>query len=69
MPKVIDDHATRNLLSCLVKRSSLKPPIYIMRKLGVCRATATKYINNPLEMRLGDIKALGLSLEDIGGLL
>ena len=69
MPKVIDDHATRNLRSYLDRRSTIAPPIYIMRKLGVCRATATKYIKNPLEMKLGDIKALGLTLEEIGGLL
>ena len=69
MPKIVDDRATRNLSSCLCKRSTLKPATYLQKRLGVCHATALKYIKNPLRMRLRDIKALKLTDEEIRGLL
>ena len=69
MPKVIDDHATRNFNAYLCKRSTLKPATYLQKKLGVCHATALKYIKDPLQMRLRDIKTLKLTEEEIRGLL
>jgi hypothetical protein len=69
MAKIVDDHATRNLSSYLCKRSTLKPVTYLEKKLGVCHATALKYIRDPLQMRLRDIKTLKLTEEEIRGLL
>jgi hypothetical protein len=41
----------------------------LQKRLGVCHATALKYIKDPLQMRLRDIKALKLTDEEIRGLL
>lgn len=69
MPKVIDDHAERALRSAISRRTTLSPTRYIEKRLNVCNATANKFLKHPMEIRLGDLKALGLTLEEIGGLL
>ena len=68
MPKVIDDHVERNFRSYLAKRSTLTASIYLMRKLGICKSTAIKYVHDPESMKIRDLKALGFTDEEILGI-
>lgn len=69
MPKVVDDHRERNLRSYIAKRTTKNPRHYIQGKLGVTDVTATKYLKDPLTMRVGDLLALKLSDEELLGVI